>query len=161
VVGLVALDPPYGIREVTMTVLMVRYMEEDWFEPEIQEIADLLLSVEIRTVYLSYGYGCDTASLLQTEDIPVPTESLAQFIADSEDRGVFRLGECDLKVRSGVGKAEFLLCHEHDIHFSGVESPLLSEVRFRWAKKYLACYESRDGGKWRSISVPNRRGEKF
>jgi hypothetical protein len=136
-------------------------MAEDWFEREVHDLVDLLLQAEIRIVYVSYGFGCDRDSLIQADDIPVATDSLANFIADSEDRGIFRLGENDLTVRSDVGKFEFLLCHEHDIHFSGDETPLLRQVRSRWSKRYEKCYERRSGREWRLISFANLHGERF
>ncbi len=136
-------------------------MAEDWFEGEINDLVELLRQAKILTVYVSYGFGCQQEAVVQTNDIPVATADLVPFIVESEERGIFQLGEADLIVRSNLGKIEFTLCHEHDIHFSGEETPLLRQVRSRWSRKYEKCYERRNGGEWRLISVANSHGERF
>src|SRR4051794_15564660 len=120
-----------------MTELIVRPVEEDWFETEIHAMSELLLRARITTLYVTYGFGCAH----EGEEIPVSTDHLARFVQDSEESGFFVLGEDNLHIRSGVGHIEFLLCHEHDIHFMGKETRLMRQVRSRWSRRYPRCYE--------------------
>jgi hypothetical protein len=144
-----------------MTELVVRLMVEDDFEPEIHAVGELLLLAGISTVYVTYGFGCEREAVIQGEEIAVSTDHLAQFILDSEAMGLFELGANDLHIRSGTGHIEFLLCHEHDIHFQGEETRLLRQVRSRWSRRYGHCYERRSGGEWRLISVANSHGDSY
>jgi hypothetical protein len=133
-----------------MTELTTGYLSFEQLEAEVLSIVDDLKSFAIGTVYLTFGCGSQADASVQWQDIPVPVDRLAAFVAESEDTGLFELGEADLFIRAeGL---EFLLCHERDIHCSGEESPRLAAVRRRWARDYEFSNEKRSGGPWRRLT---------
>jgi hypothetical protein len=110
----------------------------DELEAEILAMTDDPSAAGIDTAYVTYGFGCDRFDLIQPEAIPVAVHRLAWFVADSEARGVYELGEADLEIAGGG--VTYTLCHEHDVHCAGPqESGLLQAVRERWRSRYPDC----------------------
>lgn len=133
-----------------MIELSTGYLNFEQLDAEVLAIIDDLHAFGVETAYVTLGAGCRLDEPLQWKDVPVPTTGLAQFIADCEADEVFELGASNLCIR-GAG-IEFLLCHEHDVHCSGNESPRLLAVRKRWTRDYEHSYERRSGGRWHRLT---------
>lgn len=115
------------------------YLSLNELEAEVIALADDLSAGGVAIVYVTYGFACNRYDLIQWDMIPVPVDRLPWFVADSETRGVYELGEADLMIEGGG--VTYTLCHEQDIHCSGPdESPLLRTVRSRWRSQYPNCY---------------------
>ena len=138
-----------------MIELTTGYLNLDEMEREILHLADDFEAVGVEVVYVTFGFGCRRDELLQSADIPVPISGLATFVADSERKGQFQLGESDLKIEAmGV---TITLCHEGDIHCEGEESALFNRVRARWASDYFHSHRRQHGNNWRRLSRLRKR----
>ncbi|MFO0957259.1 MAG: hypothetical protein U0800_07295 [Isosphaeraceae bacterium] len=115
---------------------------------ELDVFIQILLDVKVPTVYVSFEFGCLVEGLVQAKDVPVATDDLACFLEDSEDRGVFELGESNVAIRSGIRGLYFLLCHEHDVHFAAEDDRLVRRVRNRWASLYRGSYAFHGDGRF-------------
>jgi hypothetical protein len=127
---------------------------------ELDSFDQLLRDAEIATVYVTFGFGCSVEGLVQFEDLPVATDELVGFIEDSESRGVYKLGEDDLSIRSGVRGLYFLLCHEHDVHFTSKDDHLLRRVRNRWASLYRDSHAFHGEGRHVRLYGQVKRGNR-
>jgi hypothetical protein len=131
-----------------MMELISGWLPCDEMLEELDAFVQLLRDTGTTTVYVTFGLGCSVEGLVQHEDVPVASDELVGFIEDSESRGVFRLGEDNLAIRSGVRGLFFLLCHEHDVHFATKDDRLLHRVRNRWASVYRGSYAFQGEGRF-------------
>lgn len=127
-----------------MVELSTGYLDFEQLDSEVLAIVEDFQAFDVGTVYVTFGFGCESDLFVQSEEVPVHTSDLARFVADCEADETFDLGGSDLYLRGGG--VEFLLCHERDVHCSGEESPLLLSVRKRWSREYEHSYERRSGG---------------
>jgi hypothetical protein len=143
-----------------MTEYRMGRLQLDELEAEVISLAEDLASAHVETVYVSYGpvnygEGCDWSDLAQSKDIPVPVAELSWFVADSERRGVYELGEVDLQIEGGG--VRYTLCHEGDVHCAGPDgSALLRSVRDRWRSQYPDSYAVNPHGKAKYLSDRER-----
>ena len=143
-----------------MTEYRTGRLSLDELEAEVIALAEDLASAGVETAYVSYGpvnHGdeCDWSDLAQWEDIPVPVGRLSWFVADSESRGVYELGEADLQIEGGG--VTYTLCHESDVHCAGPDgSALLRSVRDRWRGQYPDSYAVNPHGKPKYLSDRER-----
>jgi hypothetical protein len=61
-------------------------------------------------------------------------------VVQSEQKGIFRLGQCDLHIEDRQKTLEFLLCHESDIHFASADQRLVEQIISLWHAKGIALY---------------------
>jgi len=127
----------------------IRFAE---IEDEIEAMIDLLQESGIHVVLVSYGFGCNVEDLEETEDIPVATSLLGDFLDRNEDAGIYPFGEADLEIRTEAGEIRFLLCHEGDVHCSGADVHLVGRVRARWKSVYGHSYEHEGEGTWKRLA---------
>ena len=132
-----------------MIELVTGYLDAAEMDIELVAIVEHFRAIQVETVFVSFGFGCQRDQLLQADLVPIGINLLLESLADHEARGIFELGESNVMIEGG-GLA-YLVCHEHDIHCSGEENSALRQVRRRWARDHEGSQERRNGGRWRRI----------
>ena len=110
-------------------------------EQEISNIVGFLQARGIHDLNVSYGWGCDLDSDDLYQEKPLPLPDLLDFILQSIQSGVFAFGEGNLYISSRDEEAEFVLCHELDVHITFGDEKLALEVASGWAERGYTYYE--------------------
>ncbi|WP_435007910.1 hypothetical protein P12x_005174 [Tundrisphaera lichenicola] len=119
----------------------------------VGRVVELLATVGIPEVLVAYGFGCDCPDELLYQDVMIPSSGLPEFIVEAEAANNYRVGRDNLHVKASDGRAEFLLCHESDIHLVTEDAELFGRLRSTWmADGHREIYE-RNGGEWRRVSM--------
>jgi len=108
----------------------------------IAQIIEFLRTAGFRDVLVAYGFGCDFPDEQLYQDVIMPLGRLDGFIAESEAANYYRAARNDLHVKDHSGRAEFLFCHEADIHFITQDAVLFEQLKALWvANGYKGIYE--------------------
>jgi hypothetical protein len=134
----------------------------------VERVVEFLRSVGVTEVLVAYGFGCDCPDEQLYQDIPMPLDRLLPFMAEGERLDYYRIGRDNLHVKDGIGRAEFLFCHESDIHFLSDDAELVERLKMAWlAEGFCKMFvhlgsEWRAGGEKEGIAevdgTPDRRG---
>jgi hypothetical protein len=88
----------------------------------IKELAgDCILSVE-------YGVGCNIHNDLQYKPMEVGIFWLHRFLAESKEQRIFLPGQSDLSITTPNGGLTIIICHESDVHLSGLDAALVRKA---------------------------------
>jgi hypothetical protein len=117
----------WGHVELTSGILA-----RDEYLRAVERIVEFLRAAGVRHIFVAYGFGCDCPEEQLYQDVPMMLDRLLPFIADSESAGFYRVGKDNLHVKPSTAQAEFLFCHESDIHFITEDVGLLERLRDRW-----------------------------
>lgn len=121
----------------------------------VGRVVELLAAAEVPEVVVAYGFGCDCPDEWLYQDILIPSSRLPDFIAEAEAAGYDRVGRDNLYVGVPGGRAEFLLCHESDIHLITEDAGLADRLRAAWlADGHRRMFETSGGG-WREVPPPD------
>ncbi len=107
----------------------------------------------IRDVVVAYGFGCDCPDEQLYQDVPMTLDRLLPFIAESESADFYRVGKDNLHVKTSTGQAEFLFCHESDIHFITEDSALLERLRDAWLGEGYQGMHMKRGEEWEPVTA--------
>jgi hypothetical protein len=110
-------------------------------EAEIDEFVTFLNTKGINDLTVMYGWACNLNYKELYQKIPLATEKLKQFIVQSIENGVYKIGQCDLFIQTNQDELEFVLCHEADIHFKTTNALLVQEMKSNWQAKDYQWYE--------------------
>lgn len=118
-------------------------------------VSSLLQAWHNERADVSYGIMCDLPPEQLWEAHEIPSSSLLEFVQQSEDRGVFRLGSSDLWIADRPGSFKFRLCHESDIHFTTDSEDRLRQVIEAWRaqgfKQYVGASAATGVNEWKLI----------
>jgi hypothetical protein len=120
----------------------------------VGRVVELLAAVGVPEILVAYGFGCECPDELLYQDVTIPSAGLLGFIAEAEAANYYRVGRDNLHVKIPDGRADFLLCHESDIHLTTEDTGLLDRLRSAWLDDGDREMYEKDGGEWRRVSMP-------
>lgn len=124
----------------------------------VGRVVELLTAAGVPEVLVAYGFGCDCPDELLYQDVRIASPGLHAFMAEAVAAGYYRVGRDNLHVKTPDGRADFLLCHESDIHLTTEDAGLLDQVRAAWlADGHRQMFE-KSGGEWHPVSSPTATG---
>lgn len=132
-------------------VSALRTPEQLW--SEVQEIAALLIRLQITDLIVFFGYNGSSDDRFDDElyqDIEIGADDMEGFLSRSITEGRYHLGEQDFHIRSLAGDAAFLICHESDVHLETDNAEAITHMRARWAAQEPLGYEE-SGQHWVSL----------
>jgi hypothetical protein len=95
----------------------------------VELVVEFLRTAGVSEVLVAYGFGCDCPDDQLYQDVLIPLDRLAPFMADAEARNYYRLGKDNLHVKDGTRRIEFMFCHESDIHFISEDRELVERLK--------------------------------
>jgi hypothetical protein len=116
-------------------------------------VVEFLRAAGIQDIVVAYGWGCDCPEERLYQDVPMRVDGLLAFIAESESAGFYRAGEGNLHIKTSTGQAEFLFCHESDIHFITEDAGLLERLKAVWLSNGYRSMYQKCGGEWEPVPV--------
>jgi hypothetical protein len=122
-------------------------LSRDEYLHAVTQILDFLRKMGADQVFVTYGFGCECPAERMPERGLIPLERVLEFIHDSEAAGYYRLGKDNLHVAEESRRAEFLFCHESDIHLITEDERLFERMKAVWlANGYQGMHEGRGAG---------------
>jgi hypothetical protein len=117
----------------------------------IADAVEFLREVGIPEVLVAYGFGCDCPDEQLYQDVRMPLDRVRPFIAEAEAADNYRVGRDNLHVKDPAGRAEFLFCHESDIHFISDEAELVERLKAKWLAAGFCKVLVHLGTEWQGI----------
>jgi hypothetical protein len=117
----------------------------------IARVVEFLRAGGVRQLLVAYGFGCDCPDDQLYQDVPVPLDHLHPFIAEAEAADYYRVGKDNLHVKDPDGRAEFLFCHESDIHFISEDAELVERLKAAWLAEGFCTMFVRLGTEWQAV----------
>ena len=117
----------------------------------VGQVVEFLQAAGIRDVVVAYGFGRDCPDEQLYQDVPMMLDRLLPFIAESETADFYRVGKDNLHVKASAGQAEFLFCHESDIHFVTEDAGLLERLMDAWLGEGYRGMHMKLGEEWEPV----------
>jgi hypothetical protein len=120
-------------------------------------VANFLNAVGVRQLLIAFGFGCDCPDEQLYQDVPLALDHLQSFIAEAEAANFYRVGKDNLHVKDLAGRAEFLFCHESDIHFISENTELVERLKAEWLGEGYCNMFVHLGTEWRTVGSPREQ----
>lgn len=95
---------------------------------EIEAFLEFLQDRQIGSVTAMYGWACE----IDEPYIPITVPDAREFFRQAVSEKIWEPGSADLYVEVPTLTAEFLFCHESDIHLISKNDKVLAQWRTRW-----------------------------
>lgn len=126
-------------------------LARDEYLRTIAQAVEFLRDVGVETVAVAYGWGCDCPDEQLYENREISLSGLLGFIREAEAADFYRVGKDNLHVKDSRGRAEFLFCHESDIHFLTEDAKLLEQLKSLWIASGFEEIHEKQGEGWRPV----------
>lgn len=123
----------------------------------VERVVEFLRSAGVSEVLVAYGFGCDCPDEQLYQDVPMPLDRLLPFMAEGERLGYYRICKDNLHVKDGTGRAEFLFCHESDIHFISEDAELMERLKGMWLAAGFAGMHLKRAEEWEPVAAEEPR----
>jgi hypothetical protein len=107
-------------------------LSRDEYQRAIDDAVEFLREADVQEIFVAYGFGCDCPDEQLYRDLAMPLDHLKPFIVEAEAANYYRVGRDNLHIKDSVGRAEFLFCHESDIHFISNRVGLVERLKAIW-----------------------------
>ena len=88
-----------------------------------------------RPLTVSYQWGCNLHNDLCFTPMCWPLDLFSDFLADSIDQKIVKLGESELLIESADSNLKILVCHESDIHLDGTDDDAVAKIMARFPEQ--------------------------
>jgi hypothetical protein len=125
-------------------------IKSEQVQNELDTILDLFREKNIVQVTVSFGFGCGVDVDDLYVEIPIATEELKVFLEHSVAEDKYTFGSDDLYIKAEEIDAEFLLCHESDIHLETGNAEVFEIIKNRWLENDYEVFQ-KQGQEWQRI----------
>lgn len=131
--------------------LTTSFIKSEQVQKELDTILDLLKKKNIARVTISFGFDCGVdIDELYVENF-IATDELMAFLEQSVADDKYTFGSNDLYIKAAEIDAEFLLCHESDVHLYTENAEILDFIKNKWLKENYEVYQRQNREEWQRI----------
>ncbi|MDY3560314.1 hypothetical protein R5W23_001546 [Gemmata sp. JC673] len=118
-----------------------------------ERVVEFIRSLGAAEVLVAYGFGCDCPDEQLYQNVPMSLGGLLPFMSEGERLDYYRIGKDNLHVKDGIGRTEFLFCHESDIHFISEDAELVGRLKDLWLAAGFTGMYLKGAGEWEPVAA--------